>query len=215
MNIFMEVKEYVTARQAAESYGLKVGRNGLACCPFHDDRHPSMKIDRNYYCFACGVRGDAVDYVSRMFGLSQYEAALKLIEDFRLPVEVKGASELSREEKERIRKERAERGKIIRIRRRFEKWCNRNIDRLKDALSTIGQTGRLLTGKPADMIFSDDYASMLHAEPVINYWLDILCMGSMEEKQEFFIKDRKEVEKVAERIRTAGAGIMERNRGSA
>lgn len=77
MSIFIEIKEYVTARQVAEAYGLQVRKNGLACCPFHDDRHTSMEIDRNYHCFACGVGGDAIDYVSRMFSLSQYEAALE------------------------------------------------------------------------------------------------------------------------------------------
>ena len=78
MNVFSEVKGYLSARQVAEKYGLQVRRNGLACCPFHDDRHPSMKIDRNYHCFACSAGGDAIDYyVSRMFGLSQYEAALE------------------------------------------------------------------------------------------------------------------------------------------
>ena len=50
MNIFREMKERVTARQVAERYGLKVSRNGMACCPFHNDKHPSMKIDQNYYC---------------------------------------------------------------------------------------------------------------------------------------------------------------------
>ena len=61
MNIFQEVKARVTARQVAERYGLKVSRNGMACCPFHNDKHPSMKIDQNYYCFACGAKGDAVN----------------------------------------------------------------------------------------------------------------------------------------------------------
>ena len=46
MNIFQVVKENVTARQAAEQYGLKVNKNGMVCCPFHDDRHPSMKVDK-------------------------------------------------------------------------------------------------------------------------------------------------------------------------
>ncbi|MFR8352936.1 MAG: CHC2 zinc finger domain-containing protein [Blautia obeum] len=27
----------------------------MACCPFHKDRHPSMKADKIYHCFACGV----------------------------------------------------------------------------------------------------------------------------------------------------------------
>ena len=67
LSIFSEVKEHLTAKQAAEYYGLKVRRNGTACCPFHNDKHPSMKIDKNYHCFACGVGGDAIDYVSRMY----------------------------------------------------------------------------------------------------------------------------------------------------
>lgn len=40
MNVFEVVKENVTARQAAEAYGLKVGRTGMACCPFHSDKPP-------------------------------------------------------------------------------------------------------------------------------------------------------------------------------
>ena len=52
MNIFQTVKENVTARQAAEQYGLKVNKNGMICCPFHDDRHPSMKVD-NLRSFIC------------------------------------------------------------------------------------------------------------------------------------------------------------------
>lgn len=44
LNIFSEVKEYLTARQVAENYGLQVRRNGLACCPFHDDKHPNIYL---------------------------------------------------------------------------------------------------------------------------------------------------------------------------
>ena len=50
MNIFSEVKEQLITRQVAESYGLRIRKNGVACCPFHDDRHPSMKVDKNYHC---------------------------------------------------------------------------------------------------------------------------------------------------------------------
>ena len=88
MNIFQKVKERVTARQVAEKYGLKVRQNGMACCPFHNDKHPSMKIDRNYYCFACGAKGDAVNYVAVLFGLSQFEAVKKINEDFSLGIPI-------------------------------------------------------------------------------------------------------------------------------
>lgn len=48
MNVFEAVKQSVTTRQAAEHYGIHVGRNGMACCPFHNDKTPSMKLDRRY-----------------------------------------------------------------------------------------------------------------------------------------------------------------------
>ena len=215
MNIFSEVKEHLTARQAAEYYGLQVKRNGLACCPFHDDKHPSMKIDKNYHCFACGVGGDAIDYVSRMFGLSQYDAALKLIGDFTLPVDAKGSAELSVQEKERIRREKTERERITRIQERFEKWCSQTIDMLRNCILEIDDVNRFLIGKPPDIIFSEDYAQMLYAEPIINYWLDILCMGDVSERQELFLKDRKKVEEIAGTVCTGRKRIMECSRGSA
>lgn len=59
LNIFETVKQSVTTRQVTERYGIKVGRNGMACCPFHKDRTPSMKVDECYYCFGCGALGVA------------------------------------------------------------------------------------------------------------------------------------------------------------
>lgn len=215
MSIYSEVKEHLTARQVAEYYGLKVRRNGTACCPFHDDKHPSMKIDKNYHCFACGVGGDAVDYVSRMFGLSQYGAALKLIEDFSLHVDTKRDAELSVREKERIHREKAERKRITCIQKRLEKWCGQTIGILRDCISEIDSVNGFLIGKPPDIIFSEDYAQMLHAEPLINYWLDILCMGDVSERQELLLKDRKKVEEIAGTVSTGRKRIMECSRGSA
>ena len=213
MNIFSEVKEHLTARQAAEYYGLKVKRNGTACCPFHDDRHPSMKIDKNYHCFACGVGGDAVDYVSRMFRLSQYDAALKLIEDFSLPVLAR--DNLDEQEKLRFRKEKAEKERIVHIKERFEKWCSQTIDMLRNCILEIDDVNHFLIEKPPDIIFSEDYAQMLHAEPLVDYWLDILCMGDISEKQELFLKDRKKVEEIAGKVCAGRKRIMECGRGSA
>ena len=82
MSIFQAVKEQVTTREAAEYYGIQVKRNGMARCIFHDDRNPSMKLDRRYHCFGCQADGDVIDFVSKMFGLTPYEAASKLAVDF-------------------------------------------------------------------------------------------------------------------------------------
>lgn len=46
MTIYETIKVAISVKQAAEHYGLKVNRNGMACCPFHNDRHPSMKLMR-------------------------------------------------------------------------------------------------------------------------------------------------------------------------
>ena len=81
-NLFMNVKAAVTARQAAEYYGFPVDRHGMMCCPFHNDKHPSMKVDVRYYCFGCQEHGDVIDFVSKVFGVSPYEAAKKLAQDF-------------------------------------------------------------------------------------------------------------------------------------
>ena len=52
MNVFEAVKQSVTTRQAAEHYGVRVGRNGMCVCPFHDDKNPSMKVDRRFHCLS-------------------------------------------------------------------------------------------------------------------------------------------------------------------
>jgi len=84
MSVFDTVRENVTARQVAENYGIKVNRYGMCCCPFHSDKHPSMKIDSRYYCFGCGEKGDAVDFVSKYFGLGLKDAAVKICDDFHI-----------------------------------------------------------------------------------------------------------------------------------
>ncbi len=88
MNVFEAVKQSVTTRQAAEHYGIHVGRNGrMACCPFHNDKTPSMKLDRRYHCFGCGADGDVIDFVAALYGLGKKEAAVQLANDFGLSYE--------------------------------------------------------------------------------------------------------------------------------
>ena len=84
-NVFETVKQSVTIREAAERYGIEVKRGGMACCPFHDDKNPSMKLNEEYfYCFGCGATGDVIDLTARLYNLSSKEAAEKLAQDFGL-----------------------------------------------------------------------------------------------------------------------------------
>ena len=85
MNLFQNVKYGVNCLEAAERYGVSVNRQGKALCPFHNDRHPSLYVaDDHFYCFACGEHGDIIDFVGRLFQLSPYDAARKLMADFHL-----------------------------------------------------------------------------------------------------------------------------------
>ena len=88
-SVFEVVKQSVTVREAAELYGIAVGRGGMACCPFHDDRHPSMKVDTRFHCFGCGADGDVINFTARLYGLSPKEAAEKLAQDFGLAYDSK------------------------------------------------------------------------------------------------------------------------------
>ena len=83
MTLFELVKQNICVPDAAKHYGLQVNRNGMCSCPFHEDQHPSMKLNERYfYCFGCGATGDVIDFVARLFGLNSYEAAQKLAQDF-------------------------------------------------------------------------------------------------------------------------------------
>ena len=90
MRVFETIKAAVTPRQAAETYGLRVLPNGMTCCPFHEDRHPSLKMNEDYFfCFGCGASGDVIDFTARLFGISLKDAARKLSADFGISAETK------------------------------------------------------------------------------------------------------------------------------
>ncbi len=84
-NVFEVVKQSVPLKEAAQMYGIEVNRSGMACCPFHDDKNPSMKLNEEYfYCFGCGATGDVIDLTARLYNQSPKEAAEKLAQDFGL-----------------------------------------------------------------------------------------------------------------------------------
>lgn len=84
MNLFETVRTNVKAIDVVLMAGFQPNRSKMICCPFHNDKHPSMKVDRRYFCFGCGAKGDAIDFVSNYYGLSLKEAAEKIISDFGL-----------------------------------------------------------------------------------------------------------------------------------
>lgn len=89
--LFRKVKEGVTMQQVAESYGLKPDRRGFCLCPFHPDKHPSLKLypdGRGFYCFTCGAGGDPITFVARYREISNTAAARELAAMFSIPLQV-------------------------------------------------------------------------------------------------------------------------------
>ena len=83
MNRIETIKAAVSPADAAKRYGLTVSRNGMACCPFHDDHHPSLRLyDDHFYCFACAAHGDVIDLTAELLGVPAPEAIRHLEEDF-------------------------------------------------------------------------------------------------------------------------------------
>jgi hypothetical protein len=208
---FEAVKQNTSARQVAEFYGAKVNKNGMCQCPFHNDKTPSMKFNKEYYyCFGCGAKGDAISYVAELYGLSQYDAALKLINDMNLSVDIKGGrTTFTPSDRRRMQRKQ----NLIRIQDIFKDWCFSSVNSLCECIDTIKDLEEEFDKRYKDSsIFDVSELDVIYdAEPFVGYLLDILCTGTEEEKKELFIKGRKEVDDIVSRINDIRAGFMGRS----
>ena len=173
MNCFQNVKYGVSCREAAERYGVEVNHYGMALCPFHNDRHPSLYVaDDDYYCFACGEHGDVIDFAAKLFGLPLYEAAQQLAADFHLtPDKPPSAAALHAK---RIRTE-------VQQLMENERLC----------FSVLSDYTRVLRDWKANCapqlpaeVPVERFVEACHKLDEVEYYLDILCAGDSYERAE-------------------------------
>ncbi|RGU91725.1 hypothetical protein DWW31_14050 [Clostridium sp. AF15-17LB] len=175
---FEEVKQRLSMRKVAESYGFKVDGRGFCLCPFHADSHPSMKIyqhDKGYFCFTCNSGGDVVKFVAGLFNLRNEEACRKLIEDFSLPIMLE---DLTYQEK-RERQKRQER--------------YRELQKFKAEAYAILNSYRILLCGAANSFASLRFEEALQELSIIEYRMECL-----ERCPEEYHADRKAVKKLGE-----------------
>ena len=58
----------------------RTGRTMTGLCPFHNEKTPSFVVypdTQSFYCFGCGVGGDAITFVKRINNLDYVEAMLR------------------------------------------------------------------------------------------------------------------------------------------
>jgi len=80
-----EIKSQLTITQVLDHYGIKVNKNKIVNCPFHDDKNPSMQVypeTNTVHCFSgnCEQTGkaiDQIDFILYMEKCSKHEAITK------------------------------------------------------------------------------------------------------------------------------------------
>ena len=173
MRIFEIVKENVNLREAAELYGIDVNRYSKALCPFHNDRHPSLYVaDNHYYCFTCGEHGDVIDFVSKLFQLSLYDAARKLAADFHLsPDKPPSAAALH------AKRIRTEAQQLM----ENERLC---FSVLSDYARVLWDWKVQYAPQSPDKPVQARFVEACHELDRTEYYLDILCPGDSHERAE-------------------------------
>ena len=162
-NIFEAVREAVPVPVAAERYGLKANHAGMACCPFHDDHTPSLKLNEDYfYCFGCGAGGDVVELTRRLFDLRPYEAANKLAVDFGVDVPATAPPD----------------GSLNRFRSDLLR-CQQVLD---EYLNLLIRWQRKYAPRSPDDEPDDRYVEACQMIDTIDYLTDLLIVGTLEQR---------------------------------
>ena len=151
-----------------------------------------------YHCFACGVGGDVIDFTARLFGISQYEAAKKLVEDFGLDIKVRNRSKYERTPRNRAPLKQKQ-AKVVTIREKLEQWLKHATDVLISYLKWIQFWKEFYRPEPEEE-WHELFTEALANERKINDYLDMLMFGTGEEIAEFFKMKRREVERIEKRI---------------
>ena len=186
-SVFEVVKQSVTAREAAELYGIAVGRGGMACCPFHDDRHPSMKVDTRFHCFGCGADGDVIDFTARLYDLSPKGAAEKLAQDFDLSYDSKAPprrSYVRQKSEAQVRKEKREHGWRV----------------LTDYYHLLRKWEADYSPKTADEDPHPRFLEAVQKKDYMGYLLDTFLDSSTEEQDQWIAEHTAEISAIEGRV---------------
>ena len=202
MNVFEAVKQSVTTRQAAEHYGIKVRRNGMACCPFHNDKTPSMKLDRRYHCFGCGADGDVIDFAAALYGRGKKEAAVQLASDFGLSYE--DWKPPGKGKKPKLRQKSPE--------EQFQEAKSRCFRILADYLHLLMAWRKDYAPHTQEDAFHPRFVEALQKQAQVEYLLDVLLFGETEEKAVLIMDYGKDVIQLEQRMAELAAADAARTK---
>ena len=182
----------VAMPDVAKFYGLEISHSGIACCPFHNDNTPSMKIyEDHFYCFGCGSTGDCTGFVAKLFNISQLEATKKISYDFGLrlftqeiavPVQI-----------------------VLSPEREYQQW-------LHNARLSVSKYLNLLNEwrvkyKPANSLenIHPHFEESLLQTGYTEYIGEVLVYGTDNEKRELYDKNKAEIQRIQKRLEKLAA----------
>ena len=199
MGIYSQIKSQVSTREVAEHYGIKVNRSGMCRCPFHEDKTPSMKVDKNFVCFGCQEKGDVIRFASKLFGLPPYDAAGKLIADMGLTVTAGNRPEVQPGIRKKAKRERTEK-------QQFEQAVSRIYNVFCDYLHLLNHWAKEYAPRSPDEEPHPLFVEAMQKRDYVKYLLDLLLDGSKEDKALILIDKGKEAEDLERRIRNIKSG---------
>ena len=200
MNVFEAVKKSISTRQAAEYYGIEVKRSGMACCPFHNDRTPSIKLDGRFHCFGCGADGDVIDFTARLFDLNKKEAAEKLAQDFGVFYDGRAPPRRTVHAKSDAQKY-----------KEAEQYCFRV---LADYFHLLRKWEKEFAPASPEDAWHPLFVEALQMNAYVEYLLDLFIDGCIEERATWIAGHGKKVMKLERRISELTSGAEESSYGN-
>ena len=167
----------------------------MAVCPFHKDKNPSMKIDRRYYCFGCGEKGDAIDFIAKFYGIGKKEAAVQIASDFGISFEDKKGRKPPPKRKRKLSPE-----------QRFERAEKKCFRVLSDYLCCLREWQEQYAPHNAEEEWNPLFCEALEKKDYIEYLLDILLYAPLSERVELVTDYGEEVLRIERRMEQPAAG---------
>jgi hypothetical protein len=162
----------------------------MACCPFHNDKTPSMKLDQRYHCFGCGVDGDVIDFIAALYGLGKKEAAVQLANDFGLSYEEWKPQKKNRKPKPRQKSPEEQ----------FQEAQRRCFRVLADYLHLLRTWKNDYVPHSPEEAFHPRFVESLQKMNHMEYLLDVLLFGDTEEKATLITEYGKDVIQLEKRM---------------
>ncbi len=180
-DIFTEVRSRVTAKEAAQRYGVEVRRD-FAKCPFHGERTASLHFfDGRFYCFGCHASGSSIDFVARLQGVEPLEACKILNRDFGLGLAFDRPPDPG---------EARRRAELHQLHQKFEQWREGTIRDLNNCICRANRARPPFT--EADVL-------ALRNRETFAYTADVLTSGTPEEQMAIF-RERGRMEPFLQQI---------------